>query len=133
MESMGSKAEDQRRHALRRASERYGLTLSPGQYDELCHRIRHGQDGAVFLDRQSNRVSMWAVRHGLRWLPVIYDSRRHQIVTFLPVNTLISHLGKVPIGQQGQETAAGGQARGQARQKGATPLPEGRRFPVNAP
>ena len=84
---MRSKKRCQRQHTQQRASMRYGLTVGKKDYDDLCSRIKSG-DGCVFLEKQSNRVSMWAVSMDGEWVPVIYDKIRHSVVTFLPPEAL---------------------------------------------
>lgn len=81
--SRGSKVKAQRRHAQKRAAERFGLFLNRDQLNALVKQIQTGY--ALLVEKQSNRVSVWRVS-----LPdggsanVVYDKQRHTIVTFLP-------------------------------------------------
>lgn len=86
-----AKADAQQKHAIRRAYERYGLELNKNLYLSLCKRIQDGD--AVFLGRQSNRLTVWKITvpqttdfgdPGTVTSNVVYDSHRHRIVTFLP-------------------------------------------------
>lgn len=84
---MKSKKKSQVQHAQKRAAQRYGVTVGSKTYKQLCSRIQKNKD-CVFLQRQSNRVSMFAVKMNEEWVPVIYDKTRHTIVTFLPQTAL---------------------------------------------
>jgi hypothetical protein len=87
-----NKAQSQRRHAKRRAVERYALDLNRKDLARIVADIQHGR--ARFLGRQSNRVSLFGVSlsiHGvMREVPVVYDRERKQVVTLLPLNELVS-------------------------------------------
>lgn len=75
-----SKHQAQQIHAIRQGAERHGLTLA--QIVELRQSIQAGRSKAV--RRQSNRVTVHDVELGDRTIRCIYDSERHEIVTFLP-------------------------------------------------
>jgi hypothetical protein len=83
-----SKAEKQRRHARRRAFERYALDLHQDAQASIVRAIEGGE--ARFISRQSQRVSVWEVKHEGRRLPVVYDRKRKTIVTVLPQEALTS-------------------------------------------
>jgi len=87
MSAKNSKAKRQKGHAKRRARERYGLNLRQHEYDELVRRIKNNID-CRFLQRQSNRVSLFAIKMDGNWLPVVYDKQRHTVVTILPPEAL---------------------------------------------
>lgn len=76
------KALAQRRHAKRRANERFGLTLNRHELQALTSAIRAGR--FAFVERQSNRVTVWAGIVKGQSVCVVYDSKQHQVVTFLP-------------------------------------------------
>ncbi len=98
--STKTKKKSQRQHTQRRASQRYGFTIGPKIYDELCHKIKNdSKDECVFLEKQSNRVSMWAVKVEGQWVPVIYDKERHSIATFLPIEALQPYQNKLNVHQ----------------------------------
>ena len=94
-------AANQKRHAIRRASERYGFELTEADYDSIRDRIlllfSRVDPGVVLLDRQTKHRALWAVWHGAEWLPVIYDKRQKTIVTFLPKKVLKGHKEKLPF------------------------------------
>jgi hypothetical protein len=79
----GTKREAQRRHAKRRAAERFGVNLNHALHTELVQAIQAGQ--ATFVRRQSHRVSHFDVT-----LPtgqtarVVYDRHRKVLITVLP-------------------------------------------------
>lgn len=79
---MESKAKSQRKHAKRRALSRYGLALSRHHLDAIVLQIQSGK--AKFVERQSNRVTLWEVSYEGHILPVVYDKIRKTCVTFLP-------------------------------------------------
>jgi hypothetical protein len=76
-----SKAESQRAHACRRASERYDLQLSDEKLASLVRQIMTGR--AQFIEKQSNRVSIFQVDVEGRHAFVAYDKHRKSIITFL--------------------------------------------------
>jgi hypothetical protein len=94
MSAKNSKAKRQKAHARRRARERYGLSLKQHEYHELCRRIQENID-CKFLYRQSNRVSLFALKWGGEWLPVVYDKQRHTVVTVLPQEALEPYLASL--------------------------------------
>jgi hypothetical protein len=85
---MRLKKKSQKQHAQKRAIQRYGVPIGPKTYNELCQKVQKQGPECVFLERQSNRVSMFAVILEGNWVPIIYDKQRHTIVTFLPQTAL---------------------------------------------
>lgn len=77
-----SKAKAQRKHAKRRARERYGLDLTSHDFQMIINAIRKRK--SIPIKRQSCRISHHMVLYKRRWLRVVYDKNRRQIVTFLP-------------------------------------------------
>lgn len=75
---MTSKRKAQRRHAKRRALERYGMVVGEHTLDDMVRKIQRGE--GEFVERQSHRVTLWKV-DGRR---VVYDKVRKTIVSFLP-------------------------------------------------
>lgn len=72
----------QRRHAISRIGQRYGLKVSRDDYWRACLAIQSGE--SVFVDKQSNRVSIHDVLiQGVR-VRVAYDRQRKRIMTALP-------------------------------------------------
>lgn len=72
-----------RSHAKRRAFERYGMSLNRKDIDEMVHQIQSGK--AIFIEKQSIRVSKFAVVVRDTKMVAIYDKVRKTIVTVLPV------------------------------------------------
>ena len=69
--------------AQRRAAERYGVVLNGRALAALVAQIQAGT--AVGLGRRSRRVTYWRVTlPDGRAVPVVYDTARHRIVTFMP-------------------------------------------------
>lgn len=77
-----SKAQTQRRHAIRRAHERHGLQLTRQDLNDIVRQIQ--SDKATFVERQSLRVSLFDVVVHERSVRVVYDRQRKTIVSFLP-------------------------------------------------
>lgn len=92
-----NKAKAQRAHAARRVLERYGIRMSQAALEDMTKSIRNqhkpGQSrNAVFVNRESLRVTRWHVFYSGKWYPVVYDSHRGTIATVLPEGAL----GKPP-------------------------------------
>jgi hypothetical protein len=78
-----NKVRAQRVHAKRRAYERYGLTLNRLDLRGMVQQIQGGR--AVFVERESLRLTRWiVVVHDLH-VTVVFDAQRHAIVTCLPL------------------------------------------------
>ncbi len=77
-----TKKATERLHAKRRAFERYGLTFTKDIRNHFCKCIRDGK--GKFTERQSRRVTIWNVEYEGMAYRVVYDSVRHEIVSFLP-------------------------------------------------
>lgn len=87
--SRNKKKTAQMRHAQRRACERYDIELTKEVHDFFIRAIRSKDlTKAVKLWQQSIRVAIYKVRFETRWIPVVYDKQRVQIVTFLPIEAL---------------------------------------------
>jgi hypothetical protein len=81
-----TKAECQRRHAMKRARERYDVHLNIEHYIELVKQIQSSQAPKVF--KESNRLGHFLVKHGGTEMIAVYDNQRKTIVTFLPFEAL---------------------------------------------
>lgn len=76
-----SKGECQLQHAKKRAYERLGIEMSTA---DICSIIRQIQAGkARFIERQSNRVTVFEISVVGNDVLVLYDSSRKTIITFL--------------------------------------------------
>lgn len=88
-----NKSYAERAHAIARAriDARAGLDLSHEDYAWLTNCIRrqgHAKKQRApvrFVERQSNRVTLWDIMLPGRTLRAVYDSERGRIVTFLPI------------------------------------------------
>lgn len=82
-----SKARAQQIHFQTRSRQRAGFEIGKAGQDEIVRMIR-GKAGpgrhAVFLRRQSLRVTIWRVVYNDAELVVVYDSVRGTVVTVLP-------------------------------------------------
>jgi len=77
------KLHSQRRHAKRRASERYDLHLNRMDLKQLVTKIQNS-DGK-FVESLSLRTAVWLLEHEGKPVKVVYDRNRKTIVTFLPL------------------------------------------------
>jgi hypothetical protein len=77
-----TKAAAERRHARRRAFERYGLELNMRTRRGIVEAIRTGRSRPV--RRGSNRTTVHDVDVAGTTVRVVYDSERGELVTFLP-------------------------------------------------
>ncbi len=73
---------NQRVHAKRRATQRYGIKFNRESYNQIIDLIQSGK--ATTISRRSNRISEKVVTYNGQEIHLIYDSLRHTIVTFLP-------------------------------------------------
>lgn len=80
---MASKDKTQKRHALRRIAERFGVAAPRGEYERLLQDIRAGR--AEFMEKQSKRVSVFRTDISGKPARVWYDKDRHTVVTVFPL------------------------------------------------
>lgn len=82
-----SKAELQRRHAVRRAWDRFQIDLNEQMRRTLINDIRRGKNRKYVehVDKQSHRVSVWRFIWQGRDVAVVYDRQRKELVTFMPL------------------------------------------------
>ncbi|HVH77971.1 MAG TPA: hypothetical protein VM782_01155 [Stellaceae bacterium] len=73
---------NERRHAMQRASERYGLTLDRKLHKEILDKIQRGH--CRLIQRQSLRVAIYDITLPEATVRVVYDRKRHELVSFLP-------------------------------------------------
>ena len=83
--------EEQRKHAIEACARRYkGLVLTMEAYAVLCESIAYGGAGAPrFVLQQEPGREVWEVRYQDRKLTAVYDTRRCNIVTFLPNGNMV--------------------------------------------
>ena len=69
-------------HTKKRAKERYEIDLFRKDIDNIVTKIQ--SRNALFVNRESGRVSKWLVEYNEKLLCVIYDRKRKTLVTCLP-------------------------------------------------
>ena len=77
-----NKSRAQRSHAKRRFYERFGILLNRKDRQNLINQIQGNR--AKFVEKESNRVSLWDVMVKGKIIRVVYDKDRKNIVTALP-------------------------------------------------
>jgi hypothetical protein len=88
-----NKADTQRKHAMRRFTERFSKELRDCEYDLIIKHIQTNQ--AKFIEKQSNRLSVFKVRVENINAFAVYDKQRKTIVTF--INETMAIEGNGPI------------------------------------
>ena len=73
-----NKKEAQRKHFERRSIERVGVLLNQ---KDLVQQIQSG--GLEFIERQSNRITLYRLNHLEKFYRVVYDKNRKQVVTIM--------------------------------------------------
>ena len=91
--SLRSKKHAQRHHAKQRALQRYGWQFNRHDLNLLAKRIQRGD--ARFVEKQSNRVTVWDIDINGETARVVYDKLRGQIVTFLPKECVHAETGSL--------------------------------------
>lgn len=77
-------ASDQRAHAVRRAAERFGLTLNRAALDALAGMIRRGELAHIVTRPSGKSLYAMKVDESGRECCVVYDSHTGAVVSFLP-------------------------------------------------
>lgn len=78
--------EHTRKHAAKRAKERYTVDLTPeeiAQYSLAIETDTYGEN-VEFLRRKTGHSSIWKITHNGQVLYALYLNRHHCITTFLP-------------------------------------------------
>jgi hypothetical protein len=81
-----SKKKSELRHCKRRFLERTGVDLTQQMHDcflTLIHNSGVHPEKIAFVEKQSNRVTVWDVKHEDKIYRCVYDKLRKQIVTVL--------------------------------------------------
>jgi hypothetical protein len=78
------KKKSQQHHASLRFLQRCGEQFTTRMNEAFCLKIRTAT-GATFIERQTNRVSVWDIDEGTKTYRCVYDKQRKQIVTVLQV------------------------------------------------
>lgn len=74
-------------HVKRRCLQRTGVEMTAKLNNQLIGKINNGHEDAKFVEKQSNRVSVWDIVHEVSEkeivFRIIYDRMRKNIVTIL--------------------------------------------------
>ena len=76
-----TKARSQFLHSANRMYERFGVTMGKHMFREFVTDIQQGR--AEFVQRRSNRVTLWRIVHEGHPIVCVYDKLRKTIVTVL--------------------------------------------------
>jgi hypothetical protein len=75
----------QEAHFIRRARERFGLTISPKRYRYWIEKVEKRLPGTEFLHGTDDpQRTVWRIRSGSYTLHVLYDARTARLVTCYP-------------------------------------------------
>jgi len=83
---MGKKSWAQKRHAIRRATERYQFDIDGAGLAEIVRMIQKNQ--IISSEKQSLRVTIKKLIYKDRVIRVVYDKIRKTVVSFLPLEEL---------------------------------------------
>jgi len=89
----GSKAIAQKYHAKRRFCQRLDHSLSEKEYQNLISQIQSGK--AEFLERQSNRISLFHITIEDKAIIAVYDKNTSKITTFLTAEMFRERHGNI--------------------------------------
>jgi len=78
-----TRVQKQRIHATRRAKQRYGLELDKSDIDKIINLIQNR--GAVETKKLTNARTLHVIQYKEQELKVIYDKKRHNVCTFMPI------------------------------------------------
>lgn len=84
-----SKVKNQRYHAKVRMLQHYDIQITNDDLEKMAEIYRHNPDVAILV-KQSNRVVKAVIPYKGNCYPVVYDKKRHQIVTILKEEYLTS-------------------------------------------
>ncbi len=87
------------KHAIQRAKERYGLTLTIRDCVAIARQIQHGQnDHTVWLGKLPARGkgarSVFRIHYNGVWLIAIYSNRLKNVLTFYTLEMLLRNFGE---------------------------------------
>lgn len=80
----------ERRHAMRRAWERHGLRLNWDDLGNLAKEIQTRSVNIIMVEKQTCSRTFFVVEKWGKKLPLIYDTLRHEVMTFLDKDVLVS-------------------------------------------
>lgn len=77
-----NKKQAQQEHAKRRARERFGCKFTHEDEQEIIEKIQNGV--ATFIQKQTNRISLFGVIYQGVETVIVYDRERKVVVTLMP-------------------------------------------------
>lgn len=81
-------------HSKRRAKERLGMNLTNRDLDSIVGMIRNNR--GQFVEKQSNRVTLWKVHYRDNDMQVLYDKTRQCIITVFDDSVEVVKHAQVP-------------------------------------
>lgn len=82
-------ARAEEKHSQRRATERYGISLSRKDIAEIGKIIMSpNRDNKVFLHQQDDGCSHWIVRYNEERYRVVFDERSQTTMTFMEMRPI---------------------------------------------
>ncbi len=93
-----NKARSEKKHARRRFAEHFDKELSNHDYDTLVKQIKDNK--AEFVEKQSNRVSVFKVKTGDITAIAVYDKSRKTIITFITEEMAKSGIGRIQLDEE---------------------------------
>lgn len=76
---MTTKLKCERLHCKQRAKERFGLSLNHKDFAIMAKLIQSNK--AEFIRKRTNRITLWKLTYKDNGMTVVYDNKRHQIVS----------------------------------------------------
>lgn len=91
-----SKTKQVKKHLRKRLSQRFEKRLTKELHKNIVFQIQKGI--AEFIERQSNRITIWVVDVEGEKIKAVYDSNRKQVVTVLFMDSSLDFItGNVSI------------------------------------
>jgi hypothetical protein len=88
LKGVGLHTVNQRKHALNRLKERYGITATEKQYWDMVNMIKNQSPKATFIDDQGKRMTRWVLEWNQKVVFCVYDKKTKAIRTFLALEWL---------------------------------------------
>ena len=82
----------ERAHFKKRLRERYGIRCGQDMYRSFVRQVKHG--ASRFLLKQSNTRSVHEIVHDGSPVVVVYDSKRGELCTALPLGVELGTIGE---------------------------------------
>ena len=80
-----------KQHVKQSALQNYGINLGSETRRILINKIENNNGSSRLLEQTSDTKFLYAVFYEERWIPVIYDERAKDIITFLPPEDLVPY------------------------------------------